>query len=487
MSMNTKKKLYCIISVNVILALTVPYIITSSYSILTADDFSYAQSLLSNASGGMIAGFINNLSNAFHLCVDVYFNWQGTYFANFMEGLMNPANGAGMSQLKIAMVCNAILLFFSLSYLVFSLTKSIRLDLKFSLYILLLLVYSVTNFDFYQEALFWFTGAVTYTLPFSLMLIALASFIQYNNLSKKKFLYASIICGICSMGGSLSITGTGCYLLLLMCAYYILKNRKISIANIIIFSIQVICAFINALAPGNFKRHGTSDNSGLHPHMALRISLENIDSRLDYLTENTVFVAILLLFFVCGLLIGRRQYNHIKEYLIISFLALFTPIVTCFPVALGYSSNYFPNRCVFVLDWTLILTISNFVIAIGCFVTSRLKFEHLSEISVVLSVVAVCFILSDYEAVANSPTVEISKQLCDGTYSNYYAQYLNVLDELSSYPQGSDVVIYSYKLPYDIPYYFNFYLMEESSNWVNVDMASYFGYNSITVSNEIPQ
>ena len=69
----------------------------------------------------------------------------------------------------------------------------------------------------------------------------------------------------------------------------------------------------------------------------------------------------MMLFVLFGYLVFvKRDFTgNLKIRLVFSFLGIFTPVVTAFPLALGYSGINVPNRCEFVLDMSIIITAFN--------------------------------------------------------------------------------------------------------------------------------
>lgn len=357
----------------------------------------------------------------------------------------------------------------------------IKCEKHLTFVIAMCVIFMLTNFQMYEEGFFWFSGATSYTFPYSMMLFGLVAFMEYNDCHKKKYLFISLICGACAMGGSLTVTGTGCYILLLMCVFYYLKKREISWLNILVFSVWFICALINAIAPGNFTRHGYVDETGLHLVDSVIQSINFSVDRILYFANDTIFISIIILLLVCGILIGEKIHLNI-EYAVVSFFAMFTPIVTIFPMQLGYSaSGYFPNRCCFMLDCSILLATANSACVIGCCLVHLFKTISIKEVVTILMVVSCCFFLSKSDTLKNSSGLNVRKQLVNNTYSEHYKECVDFFDKLSTYDRGEDVVITMSEFPANIDYFFNFVLLEDSSSWVNDYVARYYGLNSLTL------
>lgn len=82
-----------------------------------------------------------------------------------------------------------------------------------------------------------------------------------------------------------------------------------------------------------------------------------------------------MLFVLFGYLVFvKRDFTgNLKIRLVFSFLGIFTPVVTAFPLALGYSGINVPNRCEFVLDMSIIITAFNLAFTLGILIAKRIK------------------------------------------------------------------------------------------------------------------
>lgn len=83
----------------------------------------------------------------------------------------------------------------------------------------------------------------------------------------------------------------------------------------------------------------------------------------------------MMLFVLFGYLVFvKRDFTgNLKIRLVFSFLGIFTPVVTAFPLALGYSGINVPNRCEFVLDMSIIITAFNLAFTLGILIAEKNK------------------------------------------------------------------------------------------------------------------
>ena len=99
-----------------------------------------------------------------------------------------------------------------------------------------------------------------------------------------------------------------------------------------------------------------------------------------------------------------------------------------------------------------------------------------------LLVTGVVFMLDGF-GISNIKVRQISKNLSDGVYQTHYQPSRDFLDSLNQYEKGTDVLIPAQELPAAIDDVYNFYLLEDPSDWVNQAVAQYYGFQSIAVTN----
>ena len=480
--MNNKpicQKLIIGISIAMIGYMIFTVVSASSFTVLVADDFSH---------GNGVGVFHTSLSKYFKAsvayAVKEYKEWQGTYFSMFIQALLSPINNYGLVQLKIVMIFNAIFFFSSFIFMIYTLLRNIDNSYMYiKVMFIAISVFLITAFDSYTEIFYWFSGAVSYSFPISIAMIGIATFILLNDTKKMKYFVITIICGICAMGGSLAVSGLGCYTMLLLCIYYFIREKRIKRKNIIVFAVYFIGALVNAIAPGNFKRHDVVDNSGIHLFKTIYNSIIMGDGRWQFFFKNTDFVFWMVVIVICGFYVGKKtnKINWLKFYM--SILSLLVPFVTAFPIAMGYSTSEISSRCAFLIDIGIIVSSFNLMINLGSVLSSVADTNKNSLKSILCVVAVICFTLDGF-GISNVKTFQISLELSNGTYQQYYDNCENFLDRLSKCEKDSDVTISSNEFPQSIENIYNFYLTEDKSNWVNASVAQYYGLKSIAIVSE---
>lgn len=162
-----------------IIAVTVGVLtVAAGYTVLIGDDFTH---------GVRVGAFHVSLPQYFVASLayvqDLYFDWQGTFFAMFLQAFLSPINNFGLSQLRAVMMGNT--LFFLAAFL-----GTVWMGLSFfgkekenrALYLVILTILFTApiNADVYTEIYFWFSGATAYSIPFSVCLTAILLFLLIN-------------------------------------------------------------------------------------------------------------------------------------------------------------------------------------------------------------------------------------------------------------------------------------------------------------------
>ena len=307
-----------LVAANCLVIFFMVYVIAASagYTVLVGDDFTHGVRV-----GAFHVPLFQYFAASLRYMKEIYLDWQGTYFAMFIQALLSPINNFGLPQLKVVMILNVLLFAGSLFGVVWSAFDFIFKDRKMPhirLTVYSIILFSILDADIFTEIFFWYSGAAAYSIPLSCMLFAVMFFLLSNNnsYSKKKkrvFSICSAFFLFCASGGSLAVTGTGCYVVLLLTVGFYLASRKksntpgkvpgkISLNNIIVTAIGIIGAVINVVAPGNFSRH--TQNSGGEGFMLLQSAkwtVKNVWAETERLTKETMFGVMLLAMLLFGI------------------------------------------------------------------------------------------------------------------------------------------------------------------------------------------
>lgn len=475
----------------IIIASTVGVIaIGAGYTVLSGDDFTHGVRV-----GAFHVSFPKYFAASLLYVKDLYMDWQGTFFAMFLQAFLSPINNFGLPQLRAVMVGNALFFFaafFALLWAGFSffradsdrfakelVSEEKRLALLRLIIVTIFLV-AIANADVYAEIWFWYSGAVAYSIPLSFLLVALTLFLLINKeetKSRRKTGY-TVCAGILlflSSGGSLAVAGAGCYTALLLTAAFFLLSRKVSVYNVAILAAGVAGALINVAAPGNFARHDGTAGAGLHFGKAFVYTVRMFVEESGRLFRETLFGLAFLLMIAAGLYLAGKCRIALKEYGVITALALAAGLVAYFPVALGYGSYYIPNRCYFIIDTALVISLLNLALFAGiCLHRCCGLPADARSIAVLLYVCLAAAIVSPL-SVEEMPLYRVARSVHNGSYREYYGKCVGIYDYLATCPE-EEVVL---EMPEYIEDFECFYFDEDEDGWVNQGIAAYYGKKSV--------
>lgn len=481
--METKYKSYrnvIIIILNCLAILFMVYVVTASagYTVFVGDDFTNSVRI-----GAFRVPFFRYLAASLYYMKDMYFDWQGTYFAMFIQALLSPLNNFGLVQLKIVMILNALLFFGSLFGMVWTVLGFVlkeKRELSFRLTIFTVVLFAILDANVFTEIFFWYCGAAAYAIPFSFILLSVMFFFKLNDMrySNKKrtiFCICSAILIFLASGGPLAVTGIGCYTILLLAVRFYLLFKKFSVRNIIVIAAGVLGALINVIAPGNFARHEYGNGESWKLFQSVKWAVKNVLGEAERLTKETLFGIMLIAMLMVGIYMAERLREHFTAYGIVSVLAMGAGFVTAFPVALGYGGPYFPNRCYFLLDITLVLSVFNFAVFIGCLLDRWAKLHTDRRVWAVLWIILFSSFILCPEALSESALMDVAESKHNGSYKNYYEECVDIYNYLENCTE-EDVVL---EMPEYIDNFECFYLDEDESGWVNIGVAQYYNKNSV--------
>lgn len=460
------------------------YVMTASagYTVLLGDDFTHGVRV-----GAFHVPFFQYVAASFRYMREIYLDWQGTYFAMFLQAFLSPVNNFGMAQLKAVMMLNALLFFLSLfcmywaaSGFIFHGKKELHIRLTFFTVIL----FAVLDADVFTEIFFWYSGAVAYSIPYSFLFLAVTCFLLenytcYTTRAKNTLTAFAAVFAFLASGGSLAVSGTGCYAILLMTIGFYLVSRKISVRNMIVTVAGIVGALINVAGPGNFSRHSYNSASWLLVQ-SVKWTVKTVWREIGRLTEETMFGVMLIIMILAGIYLSKKIRPVLWAYGIVSVLALAVGYVTAFPVAFGYGGSEFPNRCYFILDVALILSLLNFAVFAGCCLDRWADMRDNKSACGVLAVVVFASFLFAPEQISDSSLMAVAGSMHNGTYRDYYEACTELYGYLESCPED-DVAL-------DVPEYIEdfecFYLDEDADGWVNVGVAQFYHKNSVRKNGE---
>lgn len=481
----------------IIAAVTIVFATGAGYTVLSGDDFTHGVRV-----GVYHVSLLRYFAASLLYVQDLYMDWQGTWFSMFLQAFLSPINNFGLPQLRAVMVGNALLFLVSLAVFLWTGLSFFRMEtgmgvgeadrsggqttgrvkslMSFQAVILTLFFLTVVNADVYAEIYFWFSGAVAYSMPFSLMLIALTLFLLINKEEgspRRKKVRTGIAAALLflSSGGSLAVAGVGCYTALMLTAVFFLSTGKLSRYNLTVFAAGFVGALINVAAPGNFSRHDGTAGAGLHFGQAIGYTVRMFIEESARLFRETMLGLVFLVVIAAGVYLSGRCRIALREYGIATALALFAGLVAYFPVALGYGGYYVPNRCYFIIDTAMVISFLNLALFLGV-CAHRLGGLPSDGRTVMVSLyICLAAVVVAPLSMEELPLYRVARYVHNGSYREYYEKCAAIYEYLEVCPE-EDVVL---EMPEYIEDFECFYIDGDETGWVNQGIAAYYGKRSV--------
>ena len=465
----------CIIA---ILYVVVVIVYAASFSVVGSDDISNAYKI-----GVYKAPFFYFIKCCLAYTKRTYLGWGGNYSSLFIMSFLSPMNNFGFTQQRLVMVLNALFFIIALGYFAWTIMKPLGKGLlHVKLFFLFIVLFCVFGFEVYPEAFFWFTGAACYTFPMSFVLLGLAAFVRIPNSKSVSPMVFAIILGPWSMGGCLMISALGCFVAVLYCIYFFISNHRIPRRCIIALITWFVFAGLNAFAPGNYLRYTSSAHSGVHLFRSLINTVDMSSTRWNHIFTNSCFVFLLIVLCLVGAELSKSISDTIdlKMTMIAGLIGLLTPWVASFPLAVGYDTSIIvPNRCMFIIDISIILSAMFASTVVGMYLPKCLNSNRLETVRLVMVALGIIVFMMDGFSLPNIKFRQISRELYEGEYQQYYYDCKQFLESLDNYEKGKDILIPDDKVPEPIDNSFAFVLPRDPEDYVNVYLAKTYGFKSI--------
>lgn len=475
-----------IISIGIIGYCLYVYLHLTSFVMPAADDFIFLNTVKDSRMLG--EGY---LQLSVKRTIEMYFTWQGTFVTNFLCYYTAPYVRLGSAGMRIFCAINILLFYGSIWLLIHCIMKHLlKCGNLMVLFTYALATWLISNARVLMENFFWFNGICAYTLPLIFGLLGIRHLVRYAFVKEsKRDLIGAIVFGFLACGGVLQCSAIVCFVYLLICVwgFWTKYNGRKGLGAA--FLIAFISALANCLAPGNFTRQGTINESELPIFKAFGWSLANVLRESWRLLTETDMLYVLMIMLLAGLLMWHYNEQMLKIGMLTIILSglgvLLCVWVSCYPVALGYSSTLMEPRGYFIIDVFLIAGFMLVMFMTGGFIGQRtgkyiVKKKKMFGIMIVLAV-AVFFILN-----AVIPVKELSRPLSvcvEDDKFGYLVRFRDMWGEILEQIEHSDeenVTVQSKLIPSPQELK-NPDLSSDPEYWINVGAARYFGKETVRI------
>lgn len=464
-----------------------PVFISLFYTLPNADDFSFPVTLrnLMQDMNYLQAVLVNSYKN--------YMGWEGTYTGTFLADTI--AYGITLNLTGLHIVLAIIYVLFLLGIILF-VKKVLEFvfgidDKKIQFLVSLFVEISVLNMSNLRELIYWLDGAVFYTVPLICALFGSYLLMKWDEKKSAKYLIISSILGFVASGGSLDIVVFNCGFYFGICFVYFIDSKKLIDRYWIPFIVALLGGLCNAVAPGNFRRHGFMEDTSINPVSSLIDSFSLIDNYYKRLLTIHIagVLAVLCIIIICtiGLNTVSVKKHTLRRVILFAIYAFLLNVVSVFPVLTGYSIDNLDSclRALNVSETGVTIGIFLSIAALACWIAARFSIQFKSK---EIAVICICLMLvainggylQKMTELSGDMTYQALYELASGKMRANYKQYKGFLETLENAEPGSDVVLTG--TDYGDSIIAVTKLDTNNGDWEAASAASFYKVNSITLN-----
>ena len=470
-------KLLFFIFLAVLAALLVPLLVVGGYAVPCADDYSYgfeAHKVFTETGSVVKALF----TGARHVA-EVYEIWQGTFSAIFLFSVQPAVFGEKLYALTAPLMLAALTAgSFALCMTLFP--KVFGADKYASGAIAAAVTIACTQFlPSPVQGFFWYNGAVYYTFFYGLSLLTFALGIR----SVRDGRGGALLCLLCAfLGGGNYVTALGCVIVGVSSWLLLLLRRDRRRKRLLLPLLCLLAAFaVSIAAPGNAIRQATVET---HP-TAFEAILLSFKNCLAYSREWFSLPLIGVLIMTLPLLwqsAGNSRFAFRFPLLVSAYSFCLLSAMFCPPIyALGNVGEF------------RLLNILYFAYVLGWFVNAfywagwlckklgKRSNEKGARLVPTLIAAGICAALCFLSVVQGTGFTSVGAVglLRSGEAAAFHETALSRLDTLTD-PSVADAVLEDYPTHPYLLFYDD--ISVDPTDWHNIDMASFYGKNSVTLA-----
>lgn len=415
-----------------------------------------------------------------------YVGWQGTWFTIILFTLQPEAfHEKGYVLVAFFMLfiwCGSTILL-----LKELLGKKLRFDRwSVNLITILFLIIAVSFVPRKQPAIFWWTGAVHYTIPFSMCQMVVYWLLKYSEEYKIRY-FVGITAFMTCLGGA---NYQAALFALIVAVYFVItdfvlkKNRKTFLLFIPII-LEAIGLVISMKAPGNKVRGGEEFGFSIGKIIGtIGMSfVGGIKDAISYLQESPmIYVFLIMIFFVVLHAVKEREKTVSIKYALILLLSVFclysamqAPAI--FAAVEVSGGVYNTNFLVFLMFMMTIIVIVAEKVGLGLEKKhSKMWEKYYSRMVIPGFAICMFLLLLCRSDIKETTTWQCYDYIASGQAADYKAQ-MDQFIELLSDDSVRDVVlpaINDQQGPLQ-----HMPVTSDSSAWTNTTVSNYFGKKSV--------
>ena len=483
--MNYKKRqTYFLWTVNILVMLSmVSLIMLSFYDHPSADDYSYAR--LTGTAWRTTRNLFAVLGAAVETAIQEWYSWQGPFTSGFFMSLQPALFGeqyyriTGILFVGLITICN--LIFFD-----YILHKRLKCDRLPSMTIGMVASFLMLHYmPLASEGIYWFCGAVHYTLFFAATEILLCLLISLLKPQSRKadviFVILASVLGFFLSGGNQMAAFSALLLTFGICVFcMVLKKKSYVIKTGIIFVFQVAGFLLSAFSPGS-QRRSTSIGADLgivgSIAASIQCGLEKINEWMGL--EIIICVAILLpVIYDMSKKVKEQTGFQFKLPLLVFaesvgyLCALFCPTF----YALGVEG---PKRLLNGIYFIFIILLFLNVFYLCGWIQSKIHFDKKMGYSISWILFSLVLIFGGFLGNRKDTNGYLAYKSVSSGEAGLYSQQADARYNYLLNCEGQDVVVDRYDV-----YPYLLYVEEvtgDSNYFINQMVRSYFNLNSIVI------
>lgn len=326
-----------------IIGMLIPLFVISGYNIMSADDYAMGKEIHGmgeNPTFMMVLRYAVDFTGAF------YKGWQGCFSINFLD-CFNPTffheNNTWMTPVIMLLVLMASKYFFvHICMKTFFDAGPREIISIWAVYMFLV----VQTMPAMNEAIFWYSGAIAYTVPEALFLVFFAILIRREKKDKKHAFGYTIFMTIFAFllgGGQYTLVLEAMIWYVLYLIYVGFRYKKISLGRVLIGISLIAGSIINIMAPGNRVRQ-TSASGGMGAIKAVLYSFVYMLRHFRIWITPMFLLCILLSIPIIWRILGKSKIKWKFAYPLPVVLFSFCILASCFTAPLYGLSDVSSGR-----------------------------------------------------------------------------------------------------------------------------------------------
>ena len=468
------------IAVNVLLIVLfvvalAPFFITTKYALFVTDDFPIANAAVSNFDGSYFRTGVKCAANYWHV-------WNGNWFSFTIAYWLHPIIHGGQEALVIALRIQLLLAVSGAFYFCYSLASFFGFKAEKTLRIALVVVLPVLLFKEYFDLYLWWLTSCTYLMPLYCFFFGFGT---YLFALKNKKMWQFIVAGVFLLamsGGSLNVVGLGCYTLLFALVAWSAYKKEICIPAVVVFVITLIGACLNAFAPGSFSRQDLQGTEKIGVIKAIIREIQILGVEGKWLLLHTAFLAFVFVAFFWGSRLNKKI--SFVNLIVASAFCVLLPVVTMFPVILGYGDITYKdisNRGCGMMDISILFGACFMAVLWGIYLKTIIKGNSKKLLAAVLVVAALGNLLICGQKFSELAPVQIAKNLGNGYNEEFFKTWMEIYSLCEN--SDEDNLVIEMSVPKKGAGCSWAKLSDDPEKWWNTSISEYYGLDSLILVN----